>query len=385
MGAELLELEDRLDRELIDWRVDGQAASRSAPTARLWCEAAWSLAEAQGPAELAADDVRAGLALAGRPVFICGVHRSGTTLVRDLLDSHPQLNVLPAEGLFFTNLRTRIATLDAERALGVVGRHWLQRLVDPSSQPPFWLLGRSSGGHSPYVSFVRALMAWWHVVERVMGGQVKSWPLVSAMLAYAYSRAGGRIADGQVRWAEKTPTNEQFINRLLADFPQAKIIHVIRDPISVFASRKSMELQTFGSFGNRRVVLKDLARSYRVALSRRNTPFAGRYLLTRYEDLVDQPRPEIERLAAFLEIRSLPVLWRPTVSGIPVGSNSSFGVRAPSGEILTVPGEVPQRELDRRDTQLVGCAVGGLASRLGYAIAPASGWRDRLRGLYFRI
>jgi hypothetical protein len=385
MQTRLLELEHLLDLKLMDWRLDGRAAARSAATAGLWSDAAWALAEACGPMLLDADDVTRGLALAHRPVFICGVHRSGTTLIRDLLDSHPELNVLPAEGLFFTNLQRRIVGLSSDHALGVVGRTWLQKLADHSSQPPFWLLGRSSAANSPYVLFARAMMAWWRVAERDMSSRVKSWPLVSAMLAYAFSLAGGRIADRHVRWAEKTPTNERFINQLLADFPEAKIIHVIRDPISVFESRKSMELQTFGSFGNRRSVLKDLARTYRVALAGRNSNLGGRYLLMRYEDLIDQQQMEIDRLAAFLRIQSLPILWRPTVAGIPIGSNSSFEAGTLTGRILTSQAHAPRRPLNRADKDLVGTVVGRLASQCGYDIPPVAGWIARLRGFYSSV
>jgi hypothetical protein len=385
MQTRLLELEHLLDLRLIDWRLDGRAGAGAVIAARSWSDAVWALAAAAGPLELDAEDVARGLALARRPVFICGVHRSGTTLVRDLLDWHPELSVLPAEGLFFTNLQRRIVGLEDARALELVGRTWLQRLADHSSQPPFWLLGRSSAENSPYVSFARALMAWWHVAERTMSGSVKSWPLVSAMLAYAYSMAGGRIADGQLRWAEKTPTNEQFISQLLADFPDSKIIHVIRDPTSVYESRKSMELQTFGTFGNKRSVLKDLARTYRVALAHRDTSLGGRYLLMRYEDLIDGQKTEIDRLAAFLRIQSLPILWRPTVAGIPVGSNSSFEAGTPAGRILSVREHAPRHNLDRADEDLVGSAVGRLANNFGYDIPPVTGWIGRLRSLYFRV
>jgi Sulfotransferase family len=385
MQTRLLELEHLLDLRLIDWRLDGRAGASAVITARSWSDAAWALAAVAGPLELDAEDVARGLALARRPVFICGVHRSGTTLVRDLLDWHPQLSVLPAEGLFFTNLQRRIVGLEGERALELVGRTWLQRLADHSSQPPFWLLGRSSVENSPYVSFARALMAWWRVAERAMSGSVKSWPLVSAMLAYAFSMAGGRIADGQLRWAEKTPTNERFIDRLLADFPECKIIHVIRDPISVYESRKSMDVQTFGTFGNRRSVLKDLARTYRVALAHRHTSLDGRYLLVRYEDLIDRQQTEIDRLAAFLRIQSLPILWRPTVAGIPVASNSSFEAATPTGRILTMQEHAPKHNLDRADQDLVGSVVGRLANHFGYDIARVGGWKARLTSLYYSL
>jgi len=40
-----------------------------------------------------------------RPVFICGHHRTATTLMRQLLDGHPELLVLPSEGTYLTSFR----------------------------------------------------------------------------------------------------------------------------------------------------------------------------------------------------------------------------------------------------------------------------------------
>jgi hypothetical protein len=39
--------------------------------------------------------------LRDHPVFICGHPKAGTSLVRSILDSHPQLIVYPEETVFF--------------------------------------------------------------------------------------------------------------------------------------------------------------------------------------------------------------------------------------------------------------------------------------------
>jgi hypothetical protein len=89
---QLLELELLLDQQLLDWRLDSSAAAASAMVALEWSACVWAAAETAGPWPIAPRDIERGLALARRPVFICGVHRSGTTLMRDLLDSHPALS-----------------------------------------------------------------------------------------------------------------------------------------------------------------------------------------------------------------------------------------------------------------------------------------------------
>lgn len=43
------------------------------------------------------------LAWLDHPVFVCGHHRTGTTLLRNLLDGHPDVVVLPSEGTYLTS------------------------------------------------------------------------------------------------------------------------------------------------------------------------------------------------------------------------------------------------------------------------------------------
>lgn len=40
---------------------------------------------------------------------------------------------------------------------------------------------------------------------------------------------------------EKTPGNERAVDHLFGAFPDAIVIHVVRDPVAVFASRKVLE------------------------------------------------------------------------------------------------------------------------------------------------
>jgi len=175
---QLLELELLLDQKLLDWRLDSSAAAASAMVALEWSACVWAAAETAGPCPIAPRDVERGLALARRPVFICGVHRSGTTLMRDLLDSHPALSVLPAEGAFHCGPLRRIAGRSAGE-LRALGCEWVRRLANHSNQPPFWLLGRSGPTQSPYVRFACALLAWWPIVERALARETHYWPLVA--------------------------------------------------------------------------------------------------------------------------------------------------------------------------------------------------------------
>jgi hypothetical protein len=364
MANDLPGLESALHRHLPTTRQHGPPSRELLDAAARWSHAAWRAAEAAGPTALPPADLEWGRRLAARPVFVCGTHRSGTTLLRNLLDGHPALAVLPVEGSWLTALRPRLMRLPEAERLPALGQEWLRRLANPGLPAPYWLLGRGGPGGSPYVDFARALLAWSPAVRRDHGEMA---PHVAVALAWAWRTRG---PDPRVRlWVDKTPTNERHLARLWAAFPDAKVLHIVRDPLAVFASQKQLQERASGSFAAPRAVLRDLAASYRVALRwSRRAP--ERFHLVRYEDLIAAPEEVMARVAAFLEIEPLPALLSPTVVGMPVGNNSAFtrdGVSVSHGEraaILT-PGE----------REVATACTGRLAERLGYAPGTPVWWR----------
>ena len=341
----LAQLEERFAAQLPTARLIGPPGSDLLQAGRAWSEAVWAEAEAQGPAAIEAPEVAYGLEVAARAVFVCGVHRSGTTLVRDLLDDHPALIVLPAEGTYFASFERRLARLgDGAEGRSMFGGEWLRRMANPINQPPYWLLGRSTAERSPYVQFARGLMAWWPL----------TWPLAAAALAFAGAREGG-VAASVRRWVEKTPLNEQYLPRLRQRFPEAKFIHVIREPEGVLASRKRMEENASGAFRNLRQVLRDLDLSYRTAAEEETA--SNNVLVLRYEDVVADPPKTAKHLAAFLDIEATAGLQQPTVAGLSAGRNTSF------------PEAGRRPMLTDQERLRLHAAVGDSAAAVGYGVA----------------
>jgi Sulfotransferase family len=369
-------LERQYDSYLARPRVALHTARELSSAAARWSAAVWTAASAAGPLELAQHEIARALDIARRPVFVCGVHRSGTTLVRDLLDGHPALAILPAEGTFFTNLERRLRRQPREAWLQSVGCEWLRRLANPIHQEPYWLLGPSSESRSPYVVFARALMAWWPIAEEHVGDQVSSWPLVAVVLAYAHCSDGFSPASTLRRWGEKTPKNERFLERLRREFPEAKVIHVIRHPFAVYASHKHAERNAGQRFGHARQVLRDLQMSYGIALAQSSESPSSQYLLIRYEDLLETRSRTVDRLAAFLGIEPHPTLLEPTAGGLPARSNSSFTADAVPGRVY--PTHQRWREaLTRSDCERISAVVGNAAKAFGYELTTVPRWRAR--------
>jgi hypothetical protein len=338
------------------------------PAALRWSEAVWAAAEAGGPAALGRAEVRLGLEIARRPIFICGAHRSGTTLVRDLLDNHPALSVLPSEGTFFTSSRWYLARHAPGRRLGLLGREWLRRLANPIHQAPYWVLGRSAEDDSPYVHFARCLMAWWPIARRYVGVSASSWPLAAIALAYAQCTGGLNESSCVRNWVEKSPTNERYIARLQREYPRARVVHVVRHPLAVLASREEeLRIADGGRLPARRIA-RSLERSYRIA-ARSGDGDDGHYLLMRYEDLLEKPRESVARLAAFLGIEPMPSLLEPSVAGRPAASNSSFRADAIPGHIEP-GGASGVHSLNRQVRERLCVVLGDAAARLGYELEP---------------
>src|SRR5262245_11380068 len=74
-------------------------------------------ARVRGPIVPSAADCTNALEWLLRPVFICGHHRSGTTLLQNLLDGHPQLLSLPSEGTYFSSFAYVARRAPSDRAL----------------------------------------------------------------------------------------------------------------------------------------------------------------------------------------------------------------------------------------------------------------------------
>jgi Sulfotransferase family len=188
--------------------------------------------------------------------FIVGCGRSGTTLLRAMVDAHPDVAV-PPESHFVVALAgdlpfDRRAFLDG---LGASDRFALWGLDRTTVDAK---LARS--GAASYPDAVRALYA-----------------------AYA---AGA----GKRRWADKTPGNVLHIARLAELFPEAVFVHLIRDGRDVAAS--FLELGWAGTIEEAAMHWKLRVRRGRRAGA--SLP-AGRYHEVRYEALVADPEPSLRR------------------------------------------------------------------------------------------
>lgn len=317
-----------------------------------WSALVWDMAVVQGPVPLTSVQISSGLQLAQNAVFVCGVHRSGTTLLHDLLNDHPDILTLPAEGSFYTQLAPQLNDLPAQLWAQTIGQEWLRRLANPINRAPYWLLGRSTARASPYVNFTRYLQAWWQALPR----DNDIWPHLAVMLAYASctNKLNAHL------WVDKTPCIEHYLHRIRRQLPSAKLVQMVREPLATLSSRKKMEPGV-----NFQTAVKQLTRSFKIA-TRQSRAGDSNYMLLSYEELCNEPQKTMIAIAAFLNVPFASSLLHPSVAGKPVAPNSSFGNSSVPGTIVASKPNRASTALNNNDIQLISVMLHKASGKLGY-------------------
>ena len=369
MLLKIIETEDLLNTLLPQKRLEEYAPTDLLIAAGNWSKQVWAIAKSLGPMPLTDKQIADGLHLANNPVHIFGVHRSGTTLLRDMLDGHPELCVLPSEGTWYTNQEAKLKYLPAHEWQMHLGTEWLRRLSNPINQSPYWLLGRSNNERSPYVDFARCVMAWWQVLDHRPDTQ---WPHLAIVLAYATCTNGLQAK----YWVDKTPANERYLHRIQQEMPDAKMIHMIRHPLPTLASRKKMEPSV-----SLRSALRDIRRSFKVAIAQ-YALYNPQFLLMPYEDLCSDPTKAVSQMVSFLNISPSTTLLQPTVAGRAAKANSSFHSDGKAGEIRAASDHAQQQCLSKAEQKIISAYLGDLSAQLNYplpALSPIQTWYPRLK------
>lgn len=234
-------------------------------------------------------------------IFVIGPPRSGSTLLQRILGGHPEIHTV-AEPWFMlhTLYGLRWGGIETEYHAGLA-REALRDFLDQLPE-----------GEATYLAAIREMAA----------------------VLYGTSLA----TSGKRLFLDKTPRYHYIAGDLPRVFPKAKFIFLLRNPLAVLAS----VLDSW--FGNNPKALKgatdhmrdlhDAWRNILVAMARVGE--AG--ITIRYEDLVSDPLPTVEKLCAHLGIAPTPQMIEYGASAPPKGRmGDSIGVpkhRAPVTDSL---------------------------------------------------
>lgn len=306
------------------------------------------------------------------PIFICGHPKAGTSLLRAVFDSHPQLIVYPEETVFFRRFLPRALRTDALHWPDLADETLIHIFQWNRSTPPAHQAGYPDRDYSS-ISFdaVRAEMRRL-IIERCRHpGDVLS----AAMLAYG--QVCGQLGTQTHAWVEKSPYNEFYAGQIFEWWPQARCVHILRDPRDNFLSYKRKHPDWSAEF-----FAANWRRSTRAGQEDRERFGDGRYLILTYEDLTSAPELSLHRLTGFLDIDWNDSLTAPTRAGEGWQGNSMFADRFQA--ISAAPVARWKEKLPQSDAAVIEVMAGALMDRFGYERSAANGpaaWVAQARAL----
>lgn len=214
------------------------------------------------------------------PIFIVGANRSGTTLLRLMLNAHSQI-AIPEEMLYFRS-------------------HYASARIEDWRNPSL-----SEADYEEIVQTFVSHAAKLHpeLEARTLSQRILENPRRDLRHPFASVLSEWAKSHGKKRWGEKTPGNLFYVDVISTMFPDSYFIYVVRDPRAGVASMVK------ANFFPQDIILNALTRRKhdRVGLKllREHIP-QNQWLVTRYEDIVQYPERELNRICDMIGERYEP-------------------------------------------------------------------------------
>ncbi|MBC8332142.1 MAG: sulfotransferase [Anaerolineae bacterium] len=292
--------------------------------------------------------------LRDRPIFLCGHPRSGTSLLRALFDGHPQVVVYPYETFFFRGFLPQAAKLNADQRIEFAARYLLHFFeLRPEMADEFDVF---PDAERKIQAFARMCLTVQQQIENY--GYRHDGDLLAAVIL-AFGQVYRLLGTETRYWLEKSIFNEFFAEQIFDWWPDARCIHVMRDPRDVFVSYHPRRKKVLP----RKFALR-WQKSAEQGLANQRSYGDERYLIFTYEHLVQNPENALKELMDFLEIEYADTLKTPSELGMPWEGNSTF-TDSLAG-ISAQPVARWKNELTLLETQTIEQITGRTMQRLDY-------------------
>lgn len=195
----------------------------------------------------------------GPPIFIVGNPRSGTTLMRTMLSAHPNIYITH-ETWFYIWQALADDGVPASKLLDCYFDTFSYRWLRLPTAEVMAAVPRDLTRENVHLAF-RAIMR----------------------------RKAEKL--GRTRYGDKSPGHTSHLAAIFRDFPDARVIQMVRDPRTSVDSLRSMPWGCPRDLGN--CLVYEHAR-------KEVMPFANRVLRVRLEDLRSRPEPQMRRILAYV-------------------------------------------------------------------------------------
>lgn len=194
--------------------------------------------------------------------FIVGVGRSGNTLLRYMLDSHPKLAIPPETD--FLPMLMQLPSKNVAIFYNAITHHW-----------------RWNDCHIDKKIFLSEIL------------KIKKFDIAYGIRTF-YRLYADRF--NKPRWGDKTPYYLNTMNLIQDYLPEARFIHIIRDGRDAAMSIKNLW------FGPNTIA--EAAEFWKKSLlaARKQSKLLKFYLEVHYEDLIRYPENTLKKICDFIEI-----------------------------------------------------------------------------------
>jgi hypothetical protein len=255
-----------------------------------------------------------------KPIFLAGSQRSGTTLLYAIMGSHPNI-ALTRRTNFWEFFYKRFGDLNepenAARCLSALKRYDRIAVLKPD---------------------------WCAIFDEFWSSE-RTYARLFGLLEQQLARR-----QGKERWGDKSHNLERHAKAIFECYPNARVIHIIRDPRDRYVSaRKADRVGRSGAAGGIAAWL------WSVHHAKRNIRrYPNQYKVVQFESLVEAPEGTTRELCDFVEEEFSPAMLR--MQGASAfrdrGGNSSFQSHQ-AGAISRSPVGRYRKYLQPRDLALM--------------------------------
>jgi hypothetical protein len=271
------------------------------------------------------------------PVIV-GAPRSGTTLLRVMLDAHPELAIPPETGF----------VLDAARLTGQ-GNTLRTTLHETITRFHTWNVMRVSESA---------------LADRLR--RIEPFDVAEGVRAF-YRLYAERF--GKRRFGDKTPMYRFHLEELTELLPEARFIHIIRDGRDVALSVRGF---WFAPGVDVEAIAEDWCTGIRSARDQGSR--VGGYIEVRFEDLIVGPEQELQRVCEFLELELTPSMPRYHETARERLREIGLANPSPRNPVPRLAAEPPdpsrvgrwKRDMSRREKRRFKRVAGEMLRELGY-------------------
>lgn len=227
------------------------------------------------------------------PVYIAGIERSGTSLMYALLATHPNIAMTRRTNLwthFYGQYGDLSLDENLDRCLEMMFVY--KRIVKLEPDP-----------------------------ERIRAEFLKGQRTYSRLFNIIESHHAERM--GKPRWGDKSLHTERYAAEIFRNYPEARILHMMRDPRDRYASARSRWKVDRGGVGAATAIWLS---SYHLAM-KNSAAYPEQYRIIRYETLTSAPEETLREICEFIGEPYTPEMFAMTGSGsyLEKGGNSSYG------------------------------------------------------------